>query len=458
MVSALFWPGLHRAGEAFGDAAFAGAMVRVEAAWLDALAAAGLSPVGGDVLDGAASALGPAELAQLGEAGEGGGNPVLPLVALLRERAGAAAGADAAAAVHRGLTSQDVVDTALQLCARDVVAQLRPEVDAQVAALAALAARHRGTPAVARTLTQHALPTTFGARVASWLTALLDARDALDALPPAPAQFGGAVGTLAGLVERLAAALPAGADAAAAADAVAADAARRLGLAHRPPWHTARRPVTVLGDAFVAVTDALGHVAADVLTASRSEVAELREPAAPGRGASSTMPQKRNPALSVLLRRTADTAPALAAQLHAAAAGAGDERPAGAWHTEWAALAALARTTLAAARQATELLGGLEVDTAAMARNLDAALPGALAERLVPALAQLPTPGGPLGTAGAREAVAAADVAALREELVRRTTVPPERVDELLGRLADPRGYLGTAGLAVDAVLARARA
>ncbi|WP_432496056.1 lyase family protein [Kineococcus auxinigenes] len=456
MTASLFWPGLHRAGDAFTDEAFAAAMVRVETSWLDALAAAGLSPAGASALAGAAERFTGAALAELAEAAEGGGNPVIALVAELRRHAGAAAGPGAAAAVHRGLTSQDVVDTALQLCAREVVRALRVELDAQVEALAELAERHRDTPAVARTLTQHALPTTFGVRVASWLTSLLDARDALVTLPPAPAQFGGAVGTLASLVEQLADA--GAADPAAAADAVAADAARRLGLAHRPPWHTARRPVTVLGDAFTTVTDALGHVAADVLTASRSEVGELREPAAPGRGTSSTMPQKRNPALSVLLRRTADTAPALAAQLHAAAAAAGDERPAGAWHSEWAPLAALARSALAATRQGTELLTGLEVDTAALEHTLRSALPGALAERLVPALAQLPATGGPLGADGAREAVAAsADVAGLHALLRERTTAPPQHLDELLARLTDPRGYLGTAGLVVDAVVRRAR-
>ncbi|WP_432487133.1 lyase family protein [Kineococcus sp. SYSU DK018] len=455
-AASLFWPGLHRAGEVFTDTALVAALVRVEAAWLDALAAAGLSPAGGRALAGAAEGHDGARLAELAEAAEAGGNPVIPLVAGLRRHAAATAGAEAAAAVHRGLTSQDVVDTALQLCARDVVTALRTELDAQVAALADLAVRHRGTLTVARTLTQHALPTTFAARVASWLTVLLDARDALTALPPAPAQFGGAVGTLASLVDRLAGA--GAVDPVAAADAVAADAARRLGLAHRPPWHTARRPVTVLGDAFTAVTDALGRVAADVLTGSRSEIGELREPGAPGRGTSSTMPQKRNPALSVLVRRTADTAPALAAQLHAAAAAAGDERPAGAWHAEWAPLAALARTSLAAARQATELLIGLEVDTGAMGRTLRAALPGVLAERLVPALAQLPTAGGALGTDGAREALAACgDVAALRALLGERTSAPGAELDALLARLGDPRGYLGTADLVVDAVLARAR-
>ena len=454
MVPGLLWPGLHRAGDAFTDSAYLRALVAVEAAWLDALAASGLAPVGGGALP---RTLGDEEAAGLAEAAEAGGNPVIPLVAALRRSAAAHAGPDAAAWVHRGLTSQDVVDTALLLCAREVVAQVRHEVQAQVDALSALADAHRGTLTVARTLTQHALPTTFAARVAGWLTGLLDARDALDALAPAPAQFGGAVGTLASLVELLR--RRGTADPERAAADIAADAARRLGLAARPAWHTARAPVTALGDALVTVTDALGHLANDVLTAARSEVAELREPAAEGRGGSSTMPHKRNPALSVLLRRTAESAPLLAAQLHLAAAGAGDERPAGSWHAEWAPLALLARAALAAARQASELVTGLEVDTAAMARTLEGALPGVLAERLVPALAGLPLPdGGELGTAGARAVVAdARDVTGLRSALSTRTSLPAEALAALLEETTDPRGYLGTADLLVDAVLARAK-
>nr|WP_276610819.1 lyase family protein [Kineococcus siccus] len=368
----------------------------------------------------------------------------------------AAAHGDAAAAwLHRGLTSQDVVDTALQLCARDVLVPLRAELDAQADALVALATEHRGTPAVARTLTQHALPTTFGLRAAGWLTSVLDARDAVAAVRPA-AQVGGAVGTLASLVDLLH--RHGSADPPAAATVLATALADRLGLLARPAWHTSRRPVTVVGDALVAATDAFGHVAGDVLLGSRPEVGELREPAAEGRGGSSAMPQKRNPVLSVLVARTAAAAPGLAAELHRAAAGAAEERPAGAWHTEWAPLALLGRSALAAARQLTEVLTGLEVDVAAMARTLDGALPGVLAERLVPALAVLPTRDGVLGPAAARDLTRLGSLADLRAATAAATTTGPAELDGLLAELTDPRGYLGTADVAVDAVLARAAA
>ena len=116
-----------------------------------------------------------------------------------------------------------------------------------------------------------------------------------------------------------------------------------------------------------------------MLVLARPEIAELAEP--PGRGGSSTMPQKANPILSVLVRRAALAAPALLAQLHLAAAESIDERADGGWHVEWSALATLARRTVVAAAQTTELLEGLEVDAARMAANADAAATSLLAEQ-----------------------------------------------------------------------------
>ena len=125
-----------------------------------------------------------------------------------------------------------------------------------------------------------------------------------------------------------------------------------------PSWHTSRAPLTRYADALVRATDAMGHIANDVLLLARPEIAELAEPAVAGRGGSSTMPQKANPVLSVLVRRAALAAPAQAAQLHLAAASTVDERPDGSWHTEWTALATLSRHTLTAASQTAELLDG----------------------------------------------------------------------------------------------------
>jgi 3-carboxy-cis,cis-muconate cycloisomerase len=161
-------------------------------------------------------------------------------------------------------------------------------------------------------------------------------------------------------------------DPAEVADRVVHTAATTLGLAARPPWHTTRTPVTVAADAFVGCTDGWGRIASDVVTLVRPEIAELSEPATESRGGSSSMPHKRNPVLSILIRRAAIAGPQLAATLHTAAALANDERPDGSWHAEWDTLRTLARRTVVAGSQCGELLAGLGIHAARMAENLGA--------------------------------------------------------------------------------------
>jgi len=359
----LLWPGDERAGDLFSDEAFLAAMVAVEEAWLDALAGSGIAPAAVAKLD-LQSLVGPQHLAVVASASERGGNPAAALVDVLRA-ALADVNADGAAWVHRGLTSQDVVDTALMLCARDAVGVVGAALREQVRLLAELVERHRRTPMVARTLTQHAVPTTFGLKAAGWLTGVLDAYDATSALV-LPVQVGGAAGTLAATVE-LAGDLD---DPVGSATALSLELATALGLTASTPWHTTRSTMTRLGDAATGCTDAWGRIATDVLTLSRPEIGELSEGAG---GTSSTMPHKANPVLATLVRRTALSSPSLAATLHVAASDAGDERPAGAWHAEWDTLRTLLRRTVVAAGQTTELLAGLEVRTDRMAATLEAA-------------------------------------------------------------------------------------
>jgi 3-carboxy-cis,cis-muconate cycloisomerase len=344
-VTDLYWPGDERADDLMTPRAWLRAMVAVEQAWLDTLADAGIAPAS-TPLDGLV------EVDEVAAGAESGGNPVIGLVTLLRQRAEG----PAASWVHRGLTSQDVVDTALMLCLRDASKRLRAELRAQVRTLTAMADTHRDTITTGRTLTQPAVPTTFGLKAAAWLTCVLDAAQRI-ATVTFPAQIGGAAGTLSA-ASTLAAAPAAVLD-------LVAGTAERLGLAAASPWHTSRGPVTAIGDALGACTDAWGKIATDVLTLSRPEIAEIAEPA--GRGSSSTMPHKRNPVLSTLVRRAAITAPPLVGTLHYAAALAEDERATGPWHAEWSTLALLGRRTVVAASQTTELLAGLHIDTDRMA-------------------------------------------------------------------------------------------
>ena len=166
-MSSLLWPGDHRAPTAMSDRALVEAMVRVEQSWLDVLASAGVAAP-------ADLSLVELDVARLAVDAESSGNPVVPLVAALRS----ATPEEASLWLHRGLTSQDVLDTALVLCARDAVVAVRGDLAAQVGRLVDLATEHRDTPCIARTLTQPAVPTTFGAVVAGWLQGVLDAADA----------------------------------------------------------------------------------------------------------------------------------------------------------------------------------------------------------------------------------------------------------------------------------------
>ncbi|MEV8373368.1 lyase family protein [Kribbella sp. NPDC056861] len=358
----LFWAGDERAGELMSEASLLEAMVRVENAWLAALVETGLAPAS-SLCDLTADDV---ETVALGA--ESGGNPVLPLVNLLRSRTGSEW-------VHRGLTSQDVLDTALVLMLRDVFDRLLDELRSQVIAASALAESHAETPMVGRTLTQHAVPTTFGAVAASWLDGLVDAAELVVAVrKDLPVQLGGAVGTLAATTE-LAVLRELAPSVVAQAVTMTAEA---LGLRPRRPWHTSRAPLTGAADALVTCTDAWGHVATDVATLSRTEIGELTE--ATG-GGSSTMPHKQNPVLAILVRRAALAAPALGSTMHLASAMTGDQRPDGAWHTEWATLHTLGRRTVVAASQTTELLQGLQVNAARMRTTLEASAADVLAER-----------------------------------------------------------------------------
>lgn len=351
----LFWPGDHLAGDLMSDEAFLAAMVAVEQAWLDCLVDAGIAPAEArtelTVADGDAETI--ARRADVD------GNPVSALVAILRDRSDETT----ARWLHRGLTSQDVLDTAVVICVRDVLIRVGVECAAQVRALVDLAERHRDTPALARTLTQAALPSTLGAKVARWLDGVLDAAEPLAGLRTSlPVQIGGAVGTLAATTE-----LAGSVDLALALSDALAD---ELVLAPALPWHTTRAPITRIGDALVTCCDAWGHVAADVATGSRPEIGELAEGSG---GGSSTMPHKNNPVRSVLVRRAAITAGPLGATLHAASAGSVDERSDGAWHAEWATLRTLARRTVVAAAHTSDLVTGLRIDESRVAANLAAA-------------------------------------------------------------------------------------
>jgi 3-carboxy-cis,cis-muconate cycloisomerase len=419
--------------EPVADEAVLAALVAAEVALIEAYAA-----VGG--LDGAtdrAAVLSEARELRVEDpralalAGVAGGNPVIPLVKQLRRTAGPAV----RRWVHRGATSQDILDTALMIVAKDAVGHVLAGLDATADALGRFAREHRDQAAAARTLTQHAVPTTVGLRGANWLRPVERARARLAAARDAlPAQLGGAGGTLASFAEIL------GPDRAARLPAALAEAA---GLAApEAPWHTARWPVTELGDALVQVLDALGMLAADVATLSRTEIGELAERTG---GGSSAMPQKQNPAVSVLIRSAAIRAPHLGATLHTAAALAVDERPDGAWHAEWPTLRELLRLALGASAHAAALAEGLRVDSEAVARNLAATRGLIVSERL--SIVLTPILGAEKVSEIVRTAALGGDLALLTHSALAAVDgAAPLALDDLL----DPAAYTGLAGRLVD--------
>jgi 3-carboxy-cis,cis-muconate cycloisomerase len=341
-----------------GDRAVLAAMVDTEAALAGVLAEVGLVPA--DAADAVARAC--ADLAgddssyleDLAVRANEGGNPVIPLVADLRDRV-VDDEPDAAAVVHLGATSQDILDTALMLTAREVLRQLTTDLRAAAGHAARLCEEHLDTACCGRTLGQQAMPTTFGLRTAGWLTGLTDALRRVETVAVTlPVQLGGPVGTTAAYGEN--------------GPAVVEALAARLGLAAPTlAWHTRRTPVADLGHALVVATGAAGKVAADVVVMSASEVREVAEDSG---GGSSSMPHKANPARSVLVSAAARQVPALVSVIDASLA-AEQERPAGAWHAEWEPLRQAMCLCGAAVQRCAQVLAGLRVDGAAMQRNLD---------------------------------------------------------------------------------------
>jgi 3-carboxy-cis,cis-muconate cycloisomerase len=436
---------------ATSDAAYLGAMLDAEAALTRAQAALGLAPANAaEAVTAAAGRRERYDIRDLALRARSGGNPVIPLVADLtaavRERDPEAAGH-----VHRGATSQDILDTAAMLVASRALVPILDDLARTAAALARHAAAHRDTPMPGRTLTQHAVPVTFGLKTAGWRSLVLDARRRLaDVRSSLPAQLGGAAGTLAAF------------HAFAEADGHPADPdlglrllaayAAETGLAEPPlPWHTLRTPVADLAGALAFTAGALGKIAADVLLLSRTETGEVSEGTG---GGSSAMPHKANPVRATLIAAAARQVPALASVLYGAMA-AEDERPPGAWHAEWQPLREALRLVGGAARDAAELAEGLRVHPHRMRDNLEATEGLIVSEHLAAALSALVgrhEAKQALGRAARRATEEGIDLdEALEEEPSIAGVLPKERLREL----TDPATYLGSAGALVDRALSR---
>ncbi|MGO4285959.1 lyase family protein [Bosea sp. TAB14] len=300
------------------------------------------------------------------------GTLAIPLVARLRKELPEAA----AKALHKGATSQDVADIVLVRQIRDGHALLQADLARTASALAALARRHAGTPAIGRTLLQDALPIGFGLRIAQWQAGIVAAAARLqdEVEQGAVLQFGGAAGTRAGLAGKGA--------------AVSVRLAAALGLPDAPPWQARRGGIAGIAAALAILVGALGKMARDVSLLAQNGVGEAREPAVPGRGGSSAMAHKRNPTGCQIVLSACLRAPGLVAGILAGLP-AEEERGLGGWQAEGPALAELFLLAAGATEAMATVAEGLEIDEAAIARNLEAAALGSdigESENLVEAL------------------------------------------------------------------------
>ncbi|WP_246495510.1 3-carboxy-cis,cis-muconate cycloisomerase [Streptomyces zagrosensis] len=436
---------------ATADYAYLQAMLDAEAALTRAQATVGLAPESAARTVTAAARADRFDLASLAARAGAGGNPVIPLVADLT-RAVATVAAEDAEYVHRGPTSQDIVDTACMLVTARALDLIAADLQRAAEALGPLAARHRDTPLAGRTLTQHAVPTTFGLKAAGWRALVLDAYERITRVRAAlPVQLGGAAGTLAAFH-----AYASGTTAGSGGDvglALTTAYASELGLvAPELPWHVLRTPIADIGAALAVSAGALGKIAEDVLVLSRTEIAEVSEGSG---GGSSAMPHKANPVRATLISSVARQVPALAMVLFGSLA-APDERPAGPWHAEWQPLRDALRLTGGAAHTAAELCAGLVVHPDRMRDNLAVTGGLLLTERLAAEL------GAVIGRDRAKTLLARVSRRATEQgiELADALRAEPQLAGVLpeprLRELTDPVGHLGSAGALTDRALGRA--
>jgi 3-carboxy-cis,cis-muconate cycloisomerase len=317
--------------ELLTDEAWVRALVQVEAAYARARG----EPVLADAILAAR-----VDLAQIGPDTGRTASPLVPIVRMLREQAGPG--------VHVGATSQDIVDTAVALVLARAIELILIDARASGDAAAALAARHRDTPVMGRTLLQPALPTSFGLRAARWMSGIDDACDWLERVRSADlvVDMGGPIGH--------------------ADPSVAAAVAAELGLGDPGlAWHGIRLRPARISSALGGLCGILGKVARDVTLLAQPEVAEVAE-GDPARGGSSSIAGKNNPVAAITVLMCTRRVPALLSTIFGAMEQE-HERGAGSWQVEWATMTDLVRLTGSAAAWARDMLEHLEVDVRRMA-------------------------------------------------------------------------------------------
>ena len=429
----------------FSDTGRVQGMLDFEAALARAEARVGLIPQSAVAPIEAACRAERYDFAELAEAIALAGNSAIPLVKALGRQV-AAVDPQAERYVHLGATSQDAMDTGLVLQLRQACALLDADLAQLAEALAQQAERYADCVLPGRTWLQHATPVTLGMKLAGSLGAITRHRQRLAELKPRllVLQFGGAAGTLAALGEQ--------------GWAVSEALAEELQLVlPDQPWHTQRDRLVEFASLLGLIAGSLGKLGRDLSLLMQTDVAEVFEPSAAGKGGSSTMPHKRNPVGAAVLIAAATRAPGLVATLFAAMPQE-HERSLGLWHAEWQTLPELCGLVSGALQQALLAVPGLEVDTARMRSNLELTRGLLLAEAVSIALAQR------IGRDKAHHLIeqccrqAIAEQRHLREVLGEQAEVCVQLSAAELDRLLDPGHYLGQAQRWVARAVAEHRA
>ncbi|OCR24101.1 3-carboxy-cis,cis-muconate cycloisomerase [Pseudomonas syringae] len=369
------------------------------------------------------------------------GNSAIPLVKALGKKI-AARNPTAERYVHMGATSQDAMDSGLILQLRQAVQLLEVDLRKLADTLAQQARRYALTPLAGRTWLQQATPVTLGMKIAGWLGAVTRHRQRLMEIKPRllSLQFGGASGTLAAL----------GGEGFAVAEALARELQLTL---PEQPWHTHRDRLVEFASLLGMIAGSLGKIGRDISLLMQTEVGELFEPAAAGKGGSSTMPHKRNPVGAAVMISASVRAPGLVATMFAAMAQE-HERSLGLWHAEWETLPELCCLVSGSLQQALQVIPELEVDAARMLENLGSTKGLVLAEAVSIALAKR------LGRDAAHHLIeqccrsAVEQGTQLRQVLGQHPQVSAELSSAELDHLLDPANYLGQAGHWVERAVA----
>ena len=454
------WAGT-RAAELTSDAAFGQALLDVEAAWCRAQVNFGTAPAKINAAVSAASDITDYDLAAIAKATPDGANALIPLLKALRGKV-AALDPDAEQYVHRGATSQDVIDTALLLLAAHTGRHILTHVRTTVRHLLELAAQHANTVMIGRSLDQHAQPITFGYRVSQWVDALGSAGQHFEQLlNQIPIQWGGAVGTSSWWVDYFKADQPE-TDPMTLVKAQRELLANELELNPAEAWHANRMPVLQLSQTAFQIIAAAAKLANDVLTSVQAENQELAEPRKPGRGGSSAMPHKNNPVLSIRIKNASQAASGAMDALHTGIIANTAERPDGGWHTEWAAFRDLLRTTGAVTEILAELSADLQVNPAAMRRNLAIHGNYIFVGRLSQWLAPVAEASGVADSGAGKQWVEATCNAAIAKNADLAQTLATQLPDDVVSvadvnKMLEPSGFTGGAASIVAAVDSRYR-